>query len=557
MDSTPHAAIPTKTARPAVLAFLTFLYVGGLPLLYALRYKTAAPAYLFANDAFYYLDIARNSLGFHGFTFDGQYMTNGFHPLWEYLLILLERCGILHLTPTSASLLPVYFVDLLLLATGAAAMCAASTRYLRHRTLALLIAAPGLIWLLTGLIDPAYLATWSYLNGMESALALLFFAAASLVYRDEEMNATRTLCFATLLGLGTLSRLDDIFIAAAMAALLLWNSPSRERMRTALPLLPLPLLVAAYLAYNHHSLGIFLPISGGAKAGFALIQNLKWSLALFLPVLTGDGPAALSASPTAFNGFAERSIRVAQMLLPMLFAAVELALAARRPKTSRPFNLIHAACVGILGKGLYNLAFVEVWYQGYWYYTVSIAFANLILVLWIDRLLARVAFSPKLPRPLILGLHALCVLLAFSLFISRRNFAGPANKVGLLQNNAPLRNKLSALGANRFIEYDDGFISYASSVPALAGLGLALDAEAQRAIHQGEFLPLAEKRGYRILVADGAYATIVDNAIVALNAGYPTSLNEIHSSEFARYTLRPLGGDGTSDQMSFYEIVPR
>ena len=39
------------------------VYVGGLPLLYALRYRLIAPAYLFAGDAFYYLDIARHSLG--------------------------------------------------------------------------------------------------------------------------------------------------------------------------------------------------------------------------------------------------------------------------------------------------------------------------------------------------------------------------------------------------------------------------------------------------------------------------------------------------------------
>ena len=313
MDGTPH--IPTAApARKSLLVFvLTFLYTAALPLLYALRYHFVAPAYLFAGDAFYYLDIAHRSLGFHGFTFDGQYITNGFHPLWEYLLLLLGRLHLADFSHPAAALLPVYYTNLVLLALGAAAFCAAATRYLQHQTLALLVASPGLLWLVTALVDPSFCSTWAYLNGMESALALACFAAAFLTFRDEDLTLPRTLCVATLLGLGTLSRLDDVFIALAIAAFLLLKSTRRKQ--TLLCLLPLPLLLAAYLAYNHHSLGIFLPISGGAKAGFALFKNLKWAISLFLPVLTGDGPSALSA-PVAYYGFGERGIRVLQMLLP-------------------------------------------------------------------------------------------------------------------------------------------------------------------------------------------------------------------------------------------------
>jgi hypothetical protein len=551
MDSTPHTSPASQANRPVLVFLLTFLYVGGLPLLYALRYKSIAPTYLFAGDAFYYFDIAHRSLGFHGFTFDGQYMTNSFHPLWEYCLLLLAKCGIVDFTSPASALLPVFFFNLLLLAVGAASFSTAATRYLQHRMLALLIAGPGLIWILTGLIDPGYCSTWAYVNGMESALALLCFAGAFLIYRETQMAAARTLGFAILLGLGTLARLDDIFIAAAMAALFLWNSPATQRTRSFLYLFPLPLMVAAYLAYNHHTLGFFLPISGGAKAGFALIKNVKWSFSLFLPVLTGDGPSALLGSGSAnYYGFGERATRLVQMLLPMVLGIVELALVFRFRE--RRFNLIHAAAVGVIGKASYNLIFVEVWYQGTWYYTVSIAFANLILVLWIDRVLARL--SHRTPLPLSLAIHALCVLFAFNVFISRRNFIGPVNKVSLLANSDPIRNKLKSLGANRFIEFDDGFISYASGVPSLAGLGLALDPEAQHAMHQGEFLTLAEKRGYRIIIADSSYATIVDDMVVALSQGGKPALAEIHPSEFTRYTIKPLGGDGTDDAMRFYEI---
>src|SRR2546427_12813482 len=34
------------------------------------------------DDAFYYYKIAQNIAGGHGPTFDGEHMTNGYHPLW-------------------------------------------------------------------------------------------------------------------------------------------------------------------------------------------------------------------------------------------------------------------------------------------------------------------------------------------------------------------------------------------------------------------------------------------------------------------------------------------
>ena len=39
------------------------------------------------DDAFYYLEIARRLGRGEGFTFDGIFQTNGFHPLWQLLLV--------------------------------------------------------------------------------------------------------------------------------------------------------------------------------------------------------------------------------------------------------------------------------------------------------------------------------------------------------------------------------------------------------------------------------------------------------------------------------------
>ena len=39
------------------------------------------------EDMFYYLTLAENALGGRGVTLDGASPTNGFHPLWEALLV--------------------------------------------------------------------------------------------------------------------------------------------------------------------------------------------------------------------------------------------------------------------------------------------------------------------------------------------------------------------------------------------------------------------------------------------------------------------------------------
>src|SRR4051794_27098867 len=48
-----------------------------------------APVTLTVDDAFYALQTARHIAQGHGPTFDGWQPTNGFHPLWEMLLVPL------------------------------------------------------------------------------------------------------------------------------------------------------------------------------------------------------------------------------------------------------------------------------------------------------------------------------------------------------------------------------------------------------------------------------------------------------------------------------------
>ena len=537
---------------------LVFLYVG-LPLLfYALRYKLVAPLYLFAGDSFYYLDIARRSLGHSGFTFDGQFPTNGFHPLWEYVLLGLGKARIVDYSSNVQPLLPVYLVNALTLALGAATFCAAATRYLRRPLMAMLMAAPGLFWILTASVAASHFSTWSYANGMESALALLCFSLAFALCGEDEAGVGKTFAIAVMLGLAVLARLDDVFLAACVGGWLVLRSSPQGRLRRVLALSPIAVLVGWYVVYNRLHVGVFLPTSGAVKAGFALPVNIMWTVRMFLPLLTGDKPQAL-AQHQPFFSFGEATGRVLQMVLPAVICLVELRWRRRQRSEGAAFSLVDALCVGVILKAAYNFVFVEAFAQGQWYYTVSIAAANLVLVLWVERAVEKLWPVVGLTRRgelRFLGVQLLWMLFALNVVLSWRNFTGGSAELRLLNDNSAFRAKLQSLGADRIFEFDDGFTSYVADVPAEAGIGLALDPQAVKALKENRLLDLSYKRGYRIAVSRGGYVDIIDAALASNRAGVPRAVLAVQPPEFKQYQLVPLGGDGSDDGLWFYRIVP-
>src|SRR5882724_6742901 len=73
-----------------ILLFLTTA-LGVLPLVIGL-FKGAAGRSLFyfcAPDTFYYLTVARNVAHTGRPTFDGEHLTNGYHPLWQTITSVL------------------------------------------------------------------------------------------------------------------------------------------------------------------------------------------------------------------------------------------------------------------------------------------------------------------------------------------------------------------------------------------------------------------------------------------------------------------------------------
>ena len=76
-----------------------------------------APMQFLAADAFYYLSIARHSVGRAFYTSDGLFATNGFHPLWQWLLTALFSIPALG-RDQELQLLLVFWLSIILVALG-------------------------------------------------------------------------------------------------------------------------------------------------------------------------------------------------------------------------------------------------------------------------------------------------------------------------------------------------------------------------------------------------------------------------------------------------------
>jgi hypothetical protein len=69
----------------------------------------------------------------------------------------------------------------------------------------------------------------------------------------------------------------------------------------------------------------------------------------------------------------------------------------------------------------------------------------------------------------------------------------------ILEAREDLRNFVLRAGGRHFIELDDGELGYVMQMPAMSGLGLALDQEANQARRSGHFFDLATKRDLHVV----------------------------------------------------------
>lgn len=520
-----EAETPTRPRQGFIVTTVTVLLLILPVLVDLLRQPTSLQKRIFAYaapDTFYYLTVARN-IGLHGkSSFDGEYLSNGYHPLWQLITSIpyaLRLPGV-HTTWVLAYLL-VFTISLQSLALGV------WSRLFRRQdgSLSWFFAffPAGIFALISGSFwfthsetelshantaegaQPVYGSLWSFLNGMETSLVLAIFAGVAWLFlKGKPLEKPGR--FGLALTLLTFSRLDHIFFALPIfvgAAIEHFRQETTWRARLRNPAIAAAAFagpIVLYLLLNYFFIGSATPTSGRLKTTFPLFVHENIDLTRkYINNLMLLQPRRL-----------DEHWRVMQLVLPVLAALStplfvlrfrirrhSIAVSWAHPGQRRGAFLLLTA-IGVLMLGWYNFFYVLTYGIGHWYFPISCFFMSLLTLHAIER------FRPAKPTSFVnrkfmrFGAPIVATALTISLFfvfhrtsdyhLRYANFA--------VDWGADFRNYLQKNNV-KLIDCDDGILAWVGGAPTMSGTGLALDFEAIRARNrQTGMLPLATARGY-------------------------------------------------------------
>ncbi len=462
-----------------------------------------APLQFFTTDTFLYLSVARNSVGKPFYTSDGLFPTNGFHPLWEFLLT--KAFGIPDFTNNQAAqILLVFGLSIILVALGMSFFGLVIYGLTGNFALSLLASVPGFYYLIFSLVAHHYNSTWSFINGMESPLSILWFGLLLYLTFNKKilLGATYsgTIALAFLITLIIFTRLDDIFLLIPYLILIfLFSTLKKGVFGKLLILFAVPAVaVFIYLIYNYSYAGSLLPVSGILKQGNWLTLNSIYFLGSFIPVILIH----------FYDYWSEAAMRSLQMCVPALLAVLWLLYwikNLRRGSWGAFFRdnydktVMGALCLYGVMKGTYNLLFVDLWGQGHWYYPFSIMVFNLMVAsLAANSLKGNISGH----KQLIFNVITLAfIILMANAFINNKVLSNyKAYNYDFWMQRSFITQKLKTIDPNiKIIEYDDGVISYFLDIPTMNGLGFTLDREGFEAQSSGRLLELAYSRGFKVI----------------------------------------------------------
>ncbi|MGD8752247.1 MAG: hypothetical protein PVG14_12530 [Anaerolineales bacterium] len=226
---------------------------------YVLDVERIVYAYV-ADDAFYYFETAANLAQRGMMSFDGIAFSNGFHPLWVFLLVPIYW---LRLNPEITLLMGLFLADVINVAATLLLF-----RVLRRRFNVFLSFALTLLFY----SQVHYLIQY----GLESAVLIGSFVALLAFYDTRFQEGLSNLSFrdcgllALLLGVVVLARLDHgIFVAVFLVLFVVFNrrsllvAPGRKKL--AIILGTTAAVVLPYLVFSYMNTGYVVPISGVLK----------------------------------------------------------------------------------------------------------------------------------------------------------------------------------------------------------------------------------------------------------------------------------------------------
>jgi hypothetical protein len=216
------------------------------------------------DDAFYYLQTARNIAAGLGATFDRFEPTDGYHPLWCYSLVgLLWLLAKANISDTATVVRVILSLQTLLVVAAGYWLSRAEKR----------TALPsGMALGLTGLLASFYGAK-VLINGQESALQFALLVAALLVLarrsRYTEASTRSALLLGMICGLAALARLEAALFGCACIVGLAVHGPQSRTVRYRETLLAAAVFVVVcgpYWVAHYFESGHWVPVSGVIKS---------------------------------------------------------------------------------------------------------------------------------------------------------------------------------------------------------------------------------------------------------------------------------------------------
>jgi hypothetical protein len=438
----------------------------GLALLLTVKQLT----FFVSDDAYYYLQVARNITHGAGSSFDGMNPTNGYHPLW--MLCLLPVYWLWGGAPELALRITLLLQGLIVAAT----LWLAWDVYRQNRQNAVSIIVA--IAVVCTLFSPMQMM----FNGLETDLVILMIVAivradSKRPFLEGEQAKSRQAIFGLLLGLLVLARLDEAFLLVGIA---LWSLIRRQplaygaRIRFLcrsywLTVLVFGAVVSPYFLWNFAEFGHLTPISGTLKATF--------------PHPTFRGQLLLDYAP-----YVALTLVAGLALIPMLGNTEE---APPRPSV----DLLTGLWIGCLLQVLWAACFTS-WGTFQWHFAAHVPTICLILSFQAGRL-TRNATIPWVSATAV-GAAALVTVFNVLAYYNKGEYHDGASEAAIWASANTPPDTVFALR-------DAGVFAYFSGRPTINLDGLINSYEYQNYVREGRLMEFLRERGVKF-IAD-AYAS--------------------------------------------------
>jgi hypothetical protein len=493
----------------------------------------------FEADTFYYLNVLKRSISLDYYTYDGIYPTNGFHPLWQYLITGISK--FFNINTLDGLIYTVFIISNIFVAIGSILIFSVIKNITSSAILAFLGTVPGFYYLLFGYIHSSYNSTWSYINGMESPISFLFLSIILYLLFNkkylENTKASQYVILGILLSFLILSRLDDIFIMLSFTVYLLFSLRKSHYIKASLVgFIPL-IAIICYMYFSYSYSGLLIPISGTEKFGLSLSNIIKL-IDLIYPHFM------MVSSSVDYSVWAELSQRQMQMIVPLMLAIILYIYVYKKKVRTNIDKVLLLLASYVVIKAIYNLFFVSMWHQGHWYYTNSIVISSIIIAYFISEFIS-------------LKKNTITVSIVITLYIIIMANSFVSNKTEIRHNNVykvfydqkdEIQSILNENNVTGIVELDDGIVGYSLENPTINAFGFSLDKDAMKNKKEGKLFDVAINRnynGFASLTYMSGFTNDMINDNVKLNK-YIKSLPWMKEQNLSKYNFRFIYKDEKS-----------